>query len=79
MESQTFTHFQIQLDDTEDSDALAFFPQCISFIENELDNGRGVLVHCQAGMSTCIVLDSIEYPSSNELVILDTGFTVTRS
>ncbi|EJD00661.1 uncharacterized protein FOMMEDRAFT_22408 [Fomitiporia mediterranea MF3/22] len=49
--AETFTHFQIQLDDTEDADALAFFPQCISFIENELDQGRGVLVHCQAGMS----------------------------
>ena len=49
--SETFTHFQIQLDDNEDSDALAFFPQCIAFIENELDAGRGVLVHCMAGMS----------------------------
>ncbi|KAL5522325.1 YVH1 [Sanghuangporus sanghuang] len=49
--AETFTHFQIQLDDTEDADALAFFPQCISFIENELEQGRGVLVHCQAGMS----------------------------
>ena len=55
LDSQTFTHFQIQLDDTEDADALAFFPQCISFIENELDRGRGVLVHCQAGMSTHIL------------------------
>lgn len=49
--AETFTHFQIQLDDTEDSDALAFFPQCIAFIENELEAGRGVLVHCMAGMS----------------------------
>ena len=49
--SETFTHFQIQLDDNEDSDALAFFPQCIAFIENELEAGRGVLVHCMAGMS----------------------------
>ncbi|KAL5512331.1 hypothetical protein ACEPAG_3323 [Sanghuangporus baumii] len=49
--AETFTHFQIQLDDVEDADALAFFPQCISFIENELEQGRGVLVHCQAGMS----------------------------
>lgn len=48
---QTFTHFQIQLDDMEDADALAFFPQCIAFIEDELEKGRGVLVHCQAGMS----------------------------
>ncbi|KAI5118504.1 hypothetical protein M0805_004004 [Coniferiporia weirii] len=48
---ETFTHFQIQLDDMEGADALAFFPQCISFIENELDQGRGVLVHCMAGMS----------------------------
>ena len=49
--AEAFTHFQIQLDDTEDADALAFFPQCISFIENELEQGRGVLVHCQAGVS----------------------------
>ena len=49
--AETFTHFQIQLDDTDNADALAFFPQCIAFIENELDAGRGVLVHCMAGMS----------------------------
>ncbi|KAH8109517.1 hypothetical protein DFH11DRAFT_1626596 [Phellopilus nigrolimitatus] len=48
---ETFTHFQIQLDDTTDADALAFFPQCISFVEHELAQERGVLVHCQAGMS----------------------------
>lgn len=53
--AQTFTHFQVQLDDTTDADALAFFPQCISFIDGELEGGRGVLVHCQAGMSECDV------------------------
>ncbi|KLO05685.1 hypothetical protein SCHPADRAFT_839052 [Schizopora paradoxa] len=48
---ETFIHRQVQLDDTTDADALALFPQCIEFIEKELEKGHGVLVHCHAGLS----------------------------
>ena len=50
---QTFIRHQINLDDTEDADILQHFVPSIAFIQAELDKGWGVLVHCQAGMSTC--------------------------
>ena len=40
---------QIMLDDTEDADVLVHLLPSIHFIQAELDKGRGVLVHCQAG------------------------------
>ena len=48
---QTFTHQQVEIDDTEEEDILNHLIACISFIEAELEKGHGVLVHCQAGMS----------------------------
>ncbi|KAI0947581.1 hypothetical protein AcW1_009302 [Taiwanofungus camphoratus] len=48
---EAFTRLQINLDDTEDADILAHLISAITFIEAELDKGRGVLVHCQAGLS----------------------------
>ena len=49
--SQTFIRHQIMLDDTEDADVLVHLLPSIHFIQAELDKGRGVLVHCQAGIS----------------------------
>ena len=49
---QTLIRHQIQLDDTEDADVMTHFLPSIHFIQAELDKGRGVLVHCQAGVST---------------------------
>ncbi|KAF8155595.1 hypothetical protein B0H34DRAFT_659598 [Crassisporium funariophilum] len=48
---ETFIRHQIQLDDTEDADILMHFLPSIQFIQAELAKGRGVLVHCQAGIS----------------------------
>ncbi|KAL4079485.1 hypothetical protein J3A83DRAFT_4085933 [Scleroderma citrinum] len=43
--------YQINIDDSADEDVLVHFLPSISFIQRELDRGRGVLVHCQAGIS----------------------------
>lgn len=48
---QTFNKCQINIDDSADEDVLVHFLPSISFIQKELDKGRGVLVHCQAGLS----------------------------
>jgi dual specificity phosphatase 12 len=48
---ETFIKHQILLDDTEEQDVLVHFIPAITFIQTELDKGRGVLVHCQAGVS----------------------------
>lgn len=48
---QTFTKLQINLDDTDDADVLSHLVAAIQFIEAELEKGRGVLVHCVAGLS----------------------------
>jgi dual specificity phosphatase 12 len=47
---------QILLDDEEDADILIHLLPSISFIEAELAKGRGVLVHCQAGISMLSVI-----------------------
>lgn len=47
----TFNKYQINIDDSADEDVLVHFLPSISFIQKELDKGRGVLVHCQAGIS----------------------------
>ncbi|KAF9817014.1 hypothetical protein IEO21_03688 [Rhodonia placenta] len=47
----TFNRFQINLDDTEDADILAHLFSAAAFIEAEHSKGKGVLVHCQAGIS----------------------------
>jgi dual specificity phosphatase 12 len=54
---QAFNKHQINIDDTDEEDVLVHFLPAIAFIQAELDNDRGVLVHCQAGMSTsCIAI-----------------------
>ncbi|KAJ7247897.1 hypothetical protein B0H12DRAFT_1186698 [Mycena haematopus] len=54
--SETFVRHQILLDDTEETDVLVHFIPAITFIQAELDKGRGVLVHCQAGMSRSVTI-----------------------
>ncbi|KAF8551665.1 hypothetical protein OG21DRAFT_1444842 [Imleria badia] len=47
----TFNKYQINVDDSTDEDVLVHFLPSISFIQKELDKERGVLVHCQGGIS----------------------------
>ncbi|KAJ7666010.1 hypothetical protein DFH06DRAFT_1268219 [Mycena polygramma] len=54
--SETFIRHQILLDDTQEEDVLVHFIPAITFIQAELDKGRGVLVHCQAGMSRSVTI-----------------------
>ncbi len=53
---ETFIRHQILLDDEPDADVLMHFLPSINFIDQELDKGRGVLVHCQAGMSRSVTI-----------------------
>lgn len=48
---ETFIRHQVLLDDTEDADVLRHLLPSIHFIQAELEKGRGVLVHCHAGIS----------------------------
>ena len=41
------------MDDIEEADVLQHLIPSITFIQAELDKGRGLLVHCQAGTSAC--------------------------
>ncbi|PPR00800.1 hypothetical protein CVT24_000732 [Panaeolus cyanescens] len=49
--NETFVRHQIMVDDSESTDILTHFIPSIRFIQSELEKGRGVLVHCQAGIS----------------------------
>ncbi|KAJ2933914.1 hypothetical protein H1R20_g3153, partial [Candolleomyces eurysporus] len=48
---ETFIRHQVALDDVQDADVLAHFEACNQFIGAQLSKGRGVLVHCLAGIS----------------------------
>ncbi|KAI0295742.1 hypothetical protein BC826DRAFT_1091313 [Russula brevipes] len=48
---ETFFRRQIPLDDVEDADVLQHLVPSITFVQTELDKGKGVLIHCQAGTS----------------------------
>ena len=39
------------MDDVEEADVLQHMIPSITFIQAEIDKGRGILVHCQAGTS----------------------------
>jgi dual specificity phosphatase 12 len=71
---QAFIRHQINIDDTDEEDVLVHFLPSIAFIQAELDKGRGVLVHCQAGMSASC---SIEHPLVSILKGYDQGRSAT--
>ncbi|GJE99573.1 ual-specificity phosphatase domain-containing protein [Phanerochaete sordida] len=48
---ETFNRLQISINDVESEDILRHLVVAITFIQAELDKGRGVLVHCLAGIS----------------------------
>ncbi|EKM57957.1 uncharacterized protein PHACADRAFT_139436 [Phanerochaete carnosa HHB-10118-sp] len=60
---ETFNRLQISIDDTENEDILKHLVVAITFIQAELDKGRGVLVHCVAGISrsTSVVVAYLMY------------------
>ncbi|KAF2461427.1 protein-tyrosine phosphatase-like protein [Lineolata rhizophorae] len=53
-----FRHMVVEVDDDDDEDLLQHFPATNQFIQEGLDGGGGVLVHCAMGKSrsaTCVV------------------------
>ncbi|KAF2013796.1 dual specificity protein phosphatase 12 [Aaosphaeria arxii CBS 175.79] len=53
-----FKHMVVEVDDVEDENLLEHFPSTNQFIQEGLDGGGGVLVHCAMGKSrsaTCVI------------------------
>ncbi|KAF2280603.1 dual specificity protein phosphatase 12 [Westerdykella ornata] len=53
-----FKHMVVEVDDTDDENLLEHFPATNAFIQEGLDGGGGVLVHCAMGKSrsaTCVI------------------------
>jgi len=53
-----FEHMVVEVDDVEDDNLLEHFGKTNEFIQNGLDTGGGVLVHCAMGKSrsaTCVI------------------------
>ncbi|KAG8622877.1 hypothetical protein KVT40_009388 [Elsinoe batatas] len=46
-----YKHQVFEVDDVDDENLLQYLPQCITFIQDGLDSGGGVLVHCAMGKS----------------------------
>lgn len=75
---ETFIKHQIQLDDTADEDILIHFLPCITFIQAELDKKRGVLVHCQAGMSRSASIVAAYLMYSKKMTVEEALETIRR-
>ncbi|KAK5138339.1 hypothetical protein LTR08_003400 [Meristemomyces frigidus] len=46
-----FAHKVVEVDDMDDENLIEHFPACTKFIQDGLDGGGGVLVHCAMGKS----------------------------
>ncbi|TFK72451.1 phosphatases II [Pluteus cervinus] len=46
-----FIHYQIQINDEPTENILVHLRSAIDFIQEQLDTGHGILVHCGAGIS----------------------------
>ncbi|PNS20047.1 Tyrosine-protein phosphatase yvh1 [Sphaceloma murrayae] len=46
-----YKHHVVEVDDVDDENLLQYLPGCITFIQDGLDSGGGVLVHCAMGKS----------------------------
>ena len=75
--SQTFNKLQINLDDTEDADVLSHLVTAIQFIEAELEKGRGVLVHCQAGLSELCCISC--WGTAHQIVQVEARLSLLRT
>ncbi|KAG8997137.1 hypothetical protein FRB90_012571, partial [Tulasnella sp. 427] len=46
-----WVRYQVELDDTDYDDLLVCLPPAVAFIEAALKSGKGILIHCVAGIS----------------------------
>lgn len=46
-----FTYYAVDIMDSPTEDIISIIRKSLAFIETHIRNGKGVLVHCQAGMS----------------------------
>lgn len=59
------SHCIFEIEDSENADILTLLPQCIKFIDDAIESGGTVLVHCYAGVSrsASVVISYIMYLS----------------
>ncbi|ANB13451.1 tyrosine protein phosphatase YVH1 [Sugiyamaella lignohabitans] len=46
-----FKHMRVQIDDIEDENIIQYFPRIIAFMDDAINAGNSILVHCMAGVS----------------------------
>ncbi|KAI0087434.1 protein-tyrosine phosphatase-like protein [Irpex rosettiformis] len=68
---ETMNQLQIDLIDTDDEDILKHLVTCVTFVQAELDKGRGVLVHCVAGISRSASIVAAYLMYSHNLTLTD--------
>jgi len=74
-----FIYYTIEkLDDAPNQDLLSRLPECIKFIEEAIDQGTGILIHCAAGVSrSCSVV--VAFLMRKENISVEDALEIVRT
>ncbi|CAM1303653.1 DUSP19 (predicted) [Pycnogonum litorale] len=73
-----FMYKKIEILDLPESNIVQYFPECITFIDDAIENGGCVFVHCNAGVSRAPSI-TIAYIMAKNKMPFDEAFEIARS
>ncbi|XP_046986510.1 dual specificity protein phosphatase Mpk3 [Schistocerca americana] len=77
-DSGSIKYMQIPIADHWSQNLASFFPKAIEFIDEARNNGKGVLVHCVAGVSRSVTI-TVAYLMNKLSLSLNDAFNLVRS
>ncbi|XP_049782737.1 dual specificity protein phosphatase Mpk3-like [Schistocerca cancellata] len=77
-DSGSIKYMQIPITDHWSQNLASFFPKAIEFIDEARNNGKGVLVHCVAGVSRSVTI-TVAYLMNKLSLSLNDAFNLVRS
>ncbi|KAK9468198.1 dual specificity phosphatase [Lipomyces arxii] len=64
-----FKHLHLQVDDDDEEDLIRYFPKTNAFINDALESGGAVLVHCIAGISRSVTITTAYIMSDRQITV----------